>query len=294
MDSASRIIDLHIHSTSSDGSCSPTEIVKMAKELGLAAIALTDHDTVAGIPEFLHQAEMAENMALVPGVEISVDLFGSEAHIVGLFIDHENQDLLKLLREIRDNRDQRNIQIIAKLNDKGYDITLDEVLEVAGGESVGRPHFAKILIEKGYFTENQEVFDKCLKKGAPGYCARKLPRLDDAINHIHGAGGIAIWAHAVYRRDDEHSYVRKTIKKLIKFGLDGVETYYTTFQPHQQDMMASLAAEFKMIPSGGSDFHGSNQPKIQLAHGYGDMRIPEEVYHNLKRRHEEMACQTSS
>lgn len=282
---AEKYIDLHTHSNASDGSCTPSEIFSLACENGLAAVALTDHDTVSGIPEFLERAAKSPSCEAVPGVEISVDLAGSEVHIVGLYIDYECESLLKLLTEIRVNRDSRNTVIISKLQAMGYDITLKEVNDVAGGESVGRPHFAKILIEKGYFKEPQEVFDRCLKRGASAYCPRKLPSPEEAIREIHNAGGLAFWAHAVYRLKNERYFVRRTIKKLIACGLDGVEAYYSTFTPNQQKMMTEFASEYNLLKSGGSDFHGSNQPSISLGTGINDnLRVPAEILPEIKEK----------
>lgn len=278
-----KYIDLHCHSTASDGSCSPSEIVKIAAEKNLAAVALTDHDTVSGIKEFLNTAEKIPDFTAVPGVEVSVDMDGFEAHIVGLFVNYEHPQLNKLLKEIRFNRDNRNARIIEKLQSLGYDITLDEVLELAGGESVGRPIFAKILVQKAYFSERQEVFDNCLKRGQPGYCARILPKPEKAIQLIHDAGGIAIWAHPVHRRKTGRSYVLKTLTKLIELGLDGIETYYSTFSEYQHKLLRGIAEEFSLLESGGSDFHGTNQPGIELGTGYdkNTMHIPCSIYEKL-------------
>lgn len=282
-------IDLHTHSDASDGSFSPGEILDLAEEKGLTAIALTDHDTVSGVPEFLARGAESSSLDVVPGVEISTDLHGREAHIVGLFVDHEHQPLLELLREIRENRDRRNLQIIEKLNRNGFEVTMEEILQVAGGESVGRPHFAKVLIEKGYFSENQEVFDKCLKHGAVAYCKRVLPSPERTIATIHDAGGITIWAHAVYRRANERAFVRKTLKHLTQLGLMGVETLYTTFTDKQCRMMSEFAEEFDLLPSGGTDFHGTNQPKIALGSGFGELRVPRAFYLALLEASEKKA-----
>ena len=280
-----RYVDLHTHSNASDGSFTPTEVFNLASENGLAAVALTDHDTVGGIPEFLKCGAESTSCAAIPGVEISVDLGGNEVHIVGLFINHKCPSLLKLLTEIRINRDSRNSIIINKLQAMGYDITLNEVNAEADGESVGRPHFAKILIDKGYFSEPQQVFDKCLKRGASAYCSRKLPSPEEAIREIHNAGGLAFWAHAVYRLKNERYFVRRTIKRLVLCGLDGVEAYYSTFSPAQQQMMIGFAEEFKLLRSGGSDFHGSNQPSISLATGTdGTLKVPEEILIEMKEK----------
>jgi predicted metal-dependent phosphoesterase TrpH len=276
------LIDLHTHSCASDGSCTPTELIDEALEKGLSAIALTDHDTVSGLQEFLEYADEKSDFTAVPGVEISVLNNDKEIHIVGLFIDYKCESLEKLLSEVRENRDKRNLEIIRKLNSLDYDITIEEVTDLAGGESIGRPHFAQILISKGYFETPQEVFDKCLKRGATAYCQRILPSPEDAIREIHNAGGLAIWAHPVYRGRNERSYVRKTLKTLMEMGLDGVEAYYSTFTPYQSRMLLEMAEEFNLLVSGGSDYHGINQPTISLGTGVDNLKVPENILIQLK------------
>ena len=279
-----KYIDLHSHSTASDGSFSPTELVQKAEEISLSALALTDHDTVSGIPEFMDAAAGAENLEAVPGVEVSVEFMGKEVHIVGLFVDIECESFLEMLTEIRNHRNQRNELIITKLQDMGFDITLQELLDVAGGESIGRPLLAKILIEKGYFSEVQEVFDKCLKRGAPAYCARVLPSPEKAIKEIHNAGGIAIWAHPLYRAANDRSYLRKVLRELMKFNVDAVEAYYTSFTPAQTCAVLEVAEEFSLPVSGGSDFHGANQKGIELGKGFGELVVPYELLEILKAK----------
>ena len=278
-------IDLHTHSSASDGSCSPSEILAFGSQLGLGALGLTDHDTVSGIPEFLELSEKYPGISVVPGVEVSVYYKNSSIHILGLFIDHNDEALGTMLQEIRKNRDNRNVHIISKLNGMGYEITLEEVEAVAGGESVGRPHFAKILIEKGYFEESQDVFDRCLKRGAPAYCGRVLPTPAEAINAIHGAGGLAFWAHPLHREEGERSYVRSVLADFMTLGLDGIEAYYTTFSEKQHKLIMETAAEYNLLISGGTDFHGDNQPKIRLGSGYGDLKVPFTVLENIRLAH---------
>ena len=274
-------IDLHTHSTISDGTYTPTELVEYAIEKELKVIALTDHDSVSGIDEFLRASQKHKYLIAVPGVEISVSKGSNEIHIVGLFVDHKSESLNRLLCEVRKHRDDRNIKIIEKLNKLGYDITIDEVIEVASGTTVGRPHFAKVLIEKGYFKNSQDVFDECLKRGQAGYAHRILPSFSRGIREIHEAGGIAIWAHAVWRKKNERSFVRNTLNKLIKADIDGIETQYTSFNEKQSAMLKEMADEYGLLESGGSDFHGENQPSIDLAVGYGDLKVPYEFYEKM-------------
>ena len=277
-------IDLHTHSTASDGTLSPSEIVDLAKDLNLDAVALTDHDTMAGVPEFLEAGASEDGIEAVPGVEVSVDFTGKEVHIVGLFVDHTHQGLNELLREVRVNRDARNDRLIAKLNEMGYEITLDEVLAIAGGESVGRPLVAKILVEKGYFEEPQEVFDKCLKRGAPAYSPRVLPTPERTLRLIKEAGGVSIWAHPLYRAANDRTYMRKVLRAMKPLGLDGIEAYYTTFTPDQTRAVLEVAKEFDMLISGGSDFHGANQPGVSLGSGKGELAVPAELLDAIKLR----------
>lgn len=278
-----KLIDLHLHSTASDGSYSPSELIDLAASLDLAAIALTDHDTVSGIPEFLEQSKKFPDLTTIPGVEVSVDFGGKELHIVGLFIDHHCQPLEDMLCEIRKNRNARNELMVKKLQKMGFDISLEEVLEAAGGESVGRPIFAKILIKKGYFTEPQDVFDKCLKRGAQAYCSRVLPSPKQAIEKIHEAGGLAIWAHPLHRSQTDRSYLRSTLKELRHYSIDGIEAYYTSFTASQTKAVQEVAYEFSIAVSGGTDFHGTNQTGIDMGSGRGDLAVPYSVYHSLHR-----------
>ncbi len=276
-----RAVDLHAHSAASDGSARPSEIVELAASKGLAGIALADHDTVSGIPEFLSAARNFPSMRAVPAVEISTNHFNKEIHFVGLFIDPAAEGLNALLRKMRADRDARNALLVEKLNASGYAISMEEILKIASGESVGRPHIARVLVEKGYFKTPQAVFEKCLRRGCAAYAPRVLPSPREAIDAIHSAGGLAIWAHPVYRQPSERSYVKRTLKRLVPLGLDGMETYYSLFSQAQREMLLELAAEHKILCSGGSDYHGLNQPGIELGSGAGDLFVPEIVLERL-------------
>lgn len=278
------MIDLHTHSTASDGSYSPSGLIELANEIKLSAIALTDHDTVSGIDQFMATAEKYPDIIPIPGVEVSVNYGHKELHIVGLFIDYKSESLNEMLSEIRKNRNARNELIIEKLQGMGYDITIDEVLEIAGGDSIGRPLFAKILIQKGYFKEPQDVFDHCLKRGKPGYCNRVLPSPKDAIEAIHNAGGVAIWAHPLYRAQTDRTFLRTALKNIMQYNLDGIEALYTTFTPSQVRAVKEIAYEFSIEISGGTDFHGTNQIGIELGRGNGDLEVPFSIYEALSKK----------
>ncbi len=277
-----RLVDLHVHSSASDGSMSPAELVVEARSLGLAALALTDHDTISGLPEFLSAAEGFDDIEAVPGVEISVAYKSRELHLLGLFISHSYQPLEDMLCEIRRNRNSRNTLIVQKLREVGYAITSEELAAAAGGESVGRPILAKILVDKGYFKEPQDVFDSCLNRGGQAYVPRILPSPKDAIEMIHNAGGLAIWAHPLHRTRTARNFLRNTLSDLSALGLDAVEAYYPSFSEEQTRAVVEIAAEFGMPLSGGSDFHGSNQLGVRMGSGTGDLRVPYGAFSMLK------------
>lgn len=279
-------IDLHTHSTASDGSETPSRLVQLACEAGLSALALSDHDTVSGLDEFLDAAKERELLA-VPAVELSSMLYNKELHIVGLFIDHKCPALLELLTQNRLEREARNRSMVEKLSNAGYPVTYEELLQVAGGESIGRPHLAQLLIRKGYFKEPQEVFDKCLKRGTRTFTPRKLPSPEICIRAIHQAGGLAIWAHPIYRQAGERSFLKKFLRKLKGMGLDGVEGYYSLFSAEQCALVAEMAEANGLLVSGGSDFHGRNQPGLYLGSGYGSLNVPWELLGPMQQRLQE-------
>ena len=271
------MIDLHIHSTASDGTETPSRLVDLAEHAGLTAIALTDHDTVSGLDEFL-QAGKNRNIRTIPGVEISCWIHSKEVHLVGLFIDPSFPPLVDFLENMRIERVARNEMIIRKLRNLGYDISEEEVCFIAKGESIGRPHIARVLVEKGYFQTIQDVFDSLLKRGGKAYIPRKLQPPDAVCSLIHDAGGLAIWAHPVSgQHSGERAFVKKMLKILIPSGLDGLETYYTTYTPSQSALLNEMIEKFQLLPSGGSDFHGSNRPLTNLGTCGGSLHVPDSL-----------------
>ena len=279
-------IDLHVHSNSSDGSDSPGEIVKIAASSNLAAVALTDHDSVGGIPEFLEAARHFPGIEAIPGVEISTMFGNRELHIVGLFLDHTNPDLCAFLEEMRKNREIRNEAIRRKLNSLGYPLTWDHPALAAAGDtaSIGRPHFARALMEDYGFPSLQSVFDKLLKRGCPAYVQRTLPDPVRAFDAIHAAGGVSVWAHPVYRERNERAWARRVMKRFAPLGLDAAEGYYSLFGPGETQMMIELTRTYQLALSGGSDYHGANSPNIALGSGAGKLRVPAELLGPLKAR----------
>ncbi|MFA6713830.1 MAG: PHP domain-containing protein [Victivallales bacterium] len=277
-------IDLHTHSTCSDGTDSPEELLNKAEKAGLTALALTDHDTVAGIPVFLEAAKAHPGIQAIPGVEISTLYANREIHIVGLFPDHKNPELLDFLSDVQHKRRERNERMAEKLTDLGYDIDIESLRERNGGQIIGRPHFAACLLKKYDFENFQDVFEKLLKRNAPAFIPRSLPSPFDAIDMIHHSGGLAVWAHPIYRKSGERSWCRKILKALAPAGLDAIEAYYTQFSERQTQTVKELAQEFGLALAGGSDYHGSHHPDIALGTGYGELRVPENILPELLKR----------
>lgn len=276
------MIDLHTHSTASDGSYSPEELILEAVKKGLYALALTDHDTVSGLFDFESSAQKYNFENFVPGVEISVRFKENSIHICGLFINKDSKNLSSLLSWIRNKRGKRNLRMIEKFKKLGYQISLEELNQIAVGESQGRPHMAKILVSKGYFKNTQDVFDKLLKKGEAVYVERELPSPETAISAIIEAGGIAIWAHPFSQRNLDRKNFRNNLSYLKGIGLAGLEAYYSTYTRDIQDYLLKTAKEEKMLISGGSDFHGHFVENVNLGTGMGGLSVPDGVFNDLK------------
>ena len=231
--------------------------------------------------------EAIGNGTLALGVLQISTMFGNrELHIVGLFLDHKNPELCSFLEEMRQNREIRNEAIRRKLNSLGYPLTWDHPALATAGDtaSIGRPHFARALMEDYGFPTLQSVFDKLLKRGCPAYVQRTLPDPVRAFDAIHAAGGVSVWAHPVYRERNERAWARRVMKRFAPLGLDAVEGYYSLFGPGETQMMIELAQIYELALSGGSDYHGRNSPNISLGIGAGRLRVPAELLGPLKAR----------
>jgi hypothetical protein len=271
------MIDLHIHSAYSDGSQSPEALILEAKALGLSAIALTDHDTVDGLPEFMEFGQR-HGIKTVPGVEISVDTRlpnNGHLHLLGLFVDPHCATLKTTLDYLVRQREIRAHKIIQKLQDLHIDITMEELLEEAGEGAIGRPHVAKILLRKGVVSSIQEAFDRYLAKGKPAY-SDKI-KLDEtaALNLIREAGGLAILAHPYLMAYDTFEEARQKILELRPLGLDGFEVYYPGMPEEYTEKLLRLAGEQNFAVSGGSDYHGENKPGVKMGTGKGRLNVPD-------------------
>jgi predicted metal-dependent phosphoesterase TrpH len=263
-DGAGAFVDLHAHSTASDGSRAPAEVVREAKRIGLVAIALTDHDTVAGIAEATAMAEEL-GVRVVPGVELSAVEGDVETHILGLHLSDTRELEAKLvaLREMRRTRAERMVQ---RLNELGVRIDFASVLEQAAGGAIGRPHVARAMIAEGWAVDFRDAFDRYLGNGRPAYVTKERLIVAEATSLIHRAGGLAILAHP------SHSGTRERIAAFVEQGMDGVEVRHPSHSAEDTARLAALVEHFSLVPSGGSDWHGSSDGPRTL----GMMRVPAE------------------
>ena len=272
-------IDLHTHSSASDGTFTPAEVYASALEVNLTAVALTDHDTVSGLDEFLAAAVDHPECAAVPGVEIACQLENKEIHLLGLFVDRRSKVLLELLEFCRNERMKRNRDIFLKLHFLGYDLNIG-MEEFCGKDllEIGRPHFARALVNRYGFTTIQSCFDKLLGHNKPAWVKRKYPLPEEVIKAIHLAGGVAVWAHPISRDVPDKAFLIRTVRRLKKMGLDGIEAYYSMFSGRETALISEVAEQYGLMLSGGSDFHGENRPNILLGFGSGGLRVPEELF----------------
>lgn len=243
--------DLHLHTTASDGKLRPEEIVRKASQLGLDVIAITDHDSVAGIPPALEAAKSFPQLLVIPGVEINTDMPQGEAHILGYFIDYHDPELNHSLEELRNSRYERGRKMIAKLADMGMDIDWERVLELATGGIIGRPHIAQAMVERGYSSSLREAFTKYIGRNGPAYIERKKLTPLDAVALILSAGGLPFLAHPA-----DIAHLEDLVSQLKKAGMVGLEVYYAHYSPSKIARLQALAKEYDLIASGGSDYHG--------------------------------------
>jgi len=270
-------VDLHTHSSVSDGDRSPAEVVRLAEARRLAAVALTDHDTTAGLAE---AAAAAEPLAVrfVPGVEISAKTRRGMLHVVGLGIDPARRGLQAVLRRVSDARRRRNPKMIAKLRALGVDISLAELRDFAGGsESVGRLHMARLLCRKGHAASTADAFKRYLGVGGPAYVDKERLESADAIAAIHAAGGLAVLAHPVHLECANAAQLERIVRSFRHHGLDAIEVYHSDHTPAQTRLVLDLARRLGLMVSGGSDFHGGGKPGV----GVGSPRTPRAAVEQL-------------
>lgn len=296
-------VDLHVHSNRSDGTYTPSELVAYAMEKGLAAFALTDHDTVDGLDEAVSYAEKLRQTLspkqaanknpsypapasplvpeVIPGIEFSTEYQGQDVHIVGLYIDHHSQAFVKQLQEFVDSRTARNQKMCRLLQESGIDITYEALLKEFPDSVITRAHYAKYLLNHGYIQSMKEAFDRYVGDRCPCYVPREKVTPVQAVKLILEAKGIPVLAHPIlYHMSDER--LDTLTAELRAAGLKGIEAIYSTYKPHEERQIRALAQKYHLLLSGGSDFHGSNKPGIDLGSGCGKLFVPYEILENIK------------
>ena len=266
-------VDLHIHSTVSDGRFSPEEIVQKAAALGLTVIALADHDSVDGVAPSLAAAKAFPHLKVIPNVEISTDTTGGEVHVLGYFVDHTDEELKANLERFRNSRQIRAQKMVAKLKELGIHIDWPRVQEIAGTGSMGRPHVAQAMLEKGYIASFRDAFEKYIGYGGPAYVEREKMTPEDAVSLIARANGLPALAHPFTVDTPETMII-----KLKPAGLTCVEAYYNDYNEQERKILVSMADKHNLIATGGSDYHGLDDNNETMM---GNAGVPEESVEQL-------------
>lgn len=274
-------IDLHLHTTFSDGSLPPLEVLKLAQKTNVTTLSITDHDTVDGLPDAFAAGESL-GIEVIPGIEISSRHGDSELHVLGYFLDWKDPVLLQELERLKETRHHRNPRIIQKLNELGINISYDEVKALAGDVSVGRPHIARVLMAKGYVTSAKEAFNRYLADGAAAHVPRELPEPAEAIRLIRAAKGVAVLAHPVWLNRIGEG-IGKLCERLKEAGLQGIEAHYSTHKPDQTADYVSTARRLDLLVTGGSDFHGLTKPDIDVGIGRGNLKVSPALLEPLRK-----------
>jgi len=273
-------IDLHTHSTASDGSDTPAELVQKAARIGLHAIALTDHDTLSGLDD---AADAAHDLGIefIRGCEVSARSDQGSIHILGLWVPANCDSLENFLAHLRNARDRRNGMILKKLQSHGLKITIDEVASHACG-TIGRPHIAEVLLEKGYVDNRKEAFDEWLDYNGKAYVPKPAPAPHEAVRILAEAGAAPIVAHPMLRPAPE-DWLKAFTASLLPYGLFGLEAWHSSHTVEQSQVILNIAKMFSLGVSGGSDYHGLNKPDISLGKGHGNLHLKREVLENMKK-----------
>lgn len=272
-------IDLHTHSTASDGTLTPTELMRAAKAAGLSAIALTDHDTFEGLPEARAEAERL-GIELVPGCELSLDYGSHPTHLLALFVDERPGNVAQELTRVRTARAVRNLSMLEKLKSVGVHLKLSEVERHATGV-VGRPHMAQAMMAQGVVRSFEEAFARFLGSGGLAYVPKAKLSPREAIGAIHADGGLAVLAHP-YLLSQKQRQIEPILAELAALGLDGVEVYYTEHSDKYTAMVEEMAQRLGLLMSGGSDFHGTVKPGVALGKGRGGLFVRGELLDTMK------------
>ena len=273
-----KTIDLHVHTTASDGTASPAEAVELAKAAGLSAIAITDHDTVSGYAEAA-EAGKALGVEVIPGIEISTK-YGRAVHILGYYIDPDSDKLAPVLEWVVRDRDERNRKMAELMAADGLPVSYEE-MHRRFGAVIGRPHFAEVLVELGLAKDVRDAFDRYVEKGQKYYLPRNFLSIERSVEIIREAGGIPVLAHPFqYKLDD--AGLRELIEHCMESGLKGIECRYSGYSTEQSKYLGRLAEEYGLIKTGGSDFHGENKKHISIGTGTGALEVPYQYLEKLR------------
>ena len=283
---SAEMIDLHVHSSCSDGTLSPRELVDYAIEKKLSAFALTDHDTVDGLDEAMqYAADLSSeqgNIEVIPGIEFSTEYQGADIHVVGLYIDYRSEVFRNKLEEFVDSRTARNRKMCSLLTQAGVPVTYEELQAAYPDAVITRAHYAGYMLEKGYVKSRQEAFDRYVGDHAPCYIPREKITPAQAVQLILEAGGAPVLAHPIlYHMSDDR--LDTLVCRLKETGLMGIEAVYSTYTSVDERSIRSLASKYGLFISGGSDFHGANKPGLDLGTGYGKLYVPENLLVDIKK-----------
>ncbi len=273
-------VDLHTHSTYSDGTVRPSEVVGRAVRYRLSALALTDHDTLEGIPE-ARAAAAAAGVAFVPGVELSVAWNTKAMHLLAYWIEPGSGPLQDRLAELQEGRSRRNLEIVEALRNLGIDITIDEIMEISGEGVVGRPHVATALVRRGEVASIPEAFDRYLARGRPAYRPRRRLRAAEAARLAQDSGGVTSVAHPHTIADNTPEF-EAAFASFRDLGIHGVECHYVEYTPRMRERLAAIARSCGLVPTGGSDYHGDHKPGIDVGVGRGDLAVPDASLDELR------------
>ena len=265
-------IDLHVHTTASDGTRSPREVVALAAMQGIRAIAITDHDTMAAIPEAGEAGELL-NVTVVPGIEISSDYLGRDVHVLGYFLDDKAPALLDYLEWTKKSRLEQHQKMLDRLKRKGCEITMEELTEANPGAIINRMHIARMLMEKGFVPNTKEAFRRYIGEGRSCYVDRERIPFRDASQLIRRCGGVSVLAHPLQYGFDK-TKLEAMVKAAAEAEFSGMEIFYSGYTQNDMNKLFSLAEKYSLLPTGGSDYHGDNKPGIQLGTGDGKLTVP--------------------
>ncbi len=274
-------VDLHSHSTASDGTETPAALVARALEIGLTTLALTDHDTQLGVADAA-AAAAGTQLELIPGTELSLEYDVGGMHLVVLWLEPGSGPLQDRLGEMREGRERRNEAIARRLSDLGMPMTIEEIREEAGEGTVGRPHIAAVMVRRGYVETIEEAFELWLTSGRPGYVSRPRLTPEDAILLARESGAVPVLAHPHTLAINRAAEMEDLLHRLVPAGLIGLEAIYAGYRRYERDGYCDLARRFGLVPSGGSDYHGAYKPGLELGTGYGDLSVPDSVVDRLR------------